>query len=223
MVGVGVTVSEITERRRAETALQEHARALAEAARQKDEFLAMLSHELRNPLAPIRTAVGLLRRAENQDDISATAHDVIDRQVTHMTRLLDDLLDVARITSGRINLNLHDVDLREVVKDAIESVGNLLTARRHALLTSVPPGPVAVRGDATRLVQVVVNLLNNAAKYTNEGGTITLDIMSEGPNAVVRVRDTGMGIPPRLLPRSSICSRRTNERSIALRVGWASA
>ena len=118
-----------------------------------------------------------------------------------MTRLLDDLLDVARITSGRINLNLQDVDLREVVKDATESVGNLLTARRHTLLTSVPPGPVAIRGDVTRLVQVVVNLLNNAAKYTNEGGTITLDIMSEEPNAVVRVRDTGTGIPVRLISR----------------------
>ena len=201
VVGVGVAISEITERRRAETALQEHARALAEAARQKDEFLAMLSHELRNPLAPIRTALGLLRRTEPQDEISATAHDVIDRQVTHMTRLLDDLLDVARITSGRINLNLQDVDLREIVKDATESVGNLLTARRHTLLTSVPPGPVAIRGDVTRLVQVVVNLLNNAAKYTNEGGTITLDIMSEEPNAVVRVRDTGTGIPVRLISR----------------------
>ena len=106
VVGVGVAVSEITERRRAETALQEHARALAEAARQKDEFLAMLSHELRNPLAPIRTALGLLRRAEPRTRSRATAHDVIDRQVTHMARLLDDLLDVARITSGRINLNL---------------------------------------------------------------------------------------------------------------------
>lgn len=201
VVGVGVAISEITERRRAESALQENARALAEAARQKDDFLAMLSHELRNPLAPIRTALGLLRRAGPQDAISAAAHDVIDRQVTHMTRLLDDLLDVARITSGRINLNMQDVDLREVVQDAIETVRSLMTARRHTLLTSVPPGQVAVRGDVTRLVQVVVNLLNNAAKYMNEGGTITLGIMSEGPHAVVRVEDTGVGIPPRLLPK----------------------
>jgi PAS domain S-box-containing protein len=201
VVGVGVAMAEITHRRRAEAALREQATALADMARQKDEFLAMLSHELRNPLAPIRTALELLRRSGAIDRTSATAHDVIDRQVTHLARLLDDLLDVARITSGRINLKMESVDVRRIVGDAIDSTANLITARRHRLETSLPAHPVTIQGDVTRLVQVLVNLLNNAAKYTNEGGTIRVAVTSEDRSAVLRVADTGMGIPARLLPK----------------------
>lgn len=201
VLGVGVTVAEVTERRRAEKALREHANALTDVARQKDEFLAMLSHELRNPLAPIRTALELLRRGGAQDDISAHAHDVIDRQATHMARLLDDLLDVSRITSGRINLTMENVDVCRVVAEAIEGAGHLIAARRHRLETWLPPHPAIVRGDAMRLVQVLVNLLTNAAKYTDEGGTVGLNVTTEGGWVVLHVTDTGMGIPARLLPK----------------------
>ena len=201
VVGVGVAVADITERRHAEAALHEHAAALAEMARQKDEFLAMLSHELRTPLAPIRTALELLRRAGTSDEIAERAHDVIDRQVTHLARLVDDLLDVARITSGRIHLDMEAVGVSRIVADAIDSVGNLIAARHHRLETSVPEEPLTIWGDQTRLVQVLVNLLSNAAKYTHEGGTIRLIVTSDDRDAVFRVTDTGMGIPARLLPK----------------------
>jgi two-component system CheB/CheR fusion protein len=193
--------AELSERERAEAEARGHADALADAARQKDEFLAMLGHELRNPLAPIRTALELLRRERPEDQISKSAYEVMDRQVAHMARLLDDLLDVARITSGRINLNMQPIDLRRVVGDAIESVRSLIQARHHRLETTMPPRVVRVVGDETRLVQVIVNLLNNAAKYTNDGGTIRVTVTDNGRNAEVHVVDTGTGISPRLLPK----------------------
>ena len=174
---------------------------LQDVARQKDEFLAMLGHELRNPLAPIRTALDLLRRSAAPLDISANAHDVIDRQITHMARLIDDLLDVARITTGQIDLKMEVVNVQRVVTDAIDGAAHLIAARRHRLETSLPNEPLTIRGDVTRLVQVLVNLLNNAAKYTNEGGTIRLDVTSENDHVVLRVTDTGVGISPRLLPK----------------------
>jgi PAS domain S-box-containing protein len=201
LVGVGLAVTEITERKRAEAALREHATMMADVARQKDEFLAMLGHELRNPLAPIRTALELLRRAGAPDQVSRSAHEVIGRQVTHMVHLVDDLLDVARITRGRVNLSMEVVDINRVVADAVDTVRPLITARRHLLETSVPPGTLLVHGDVTRLVQVLVNLLNNAAKYTSEAGTIRLSVTAEDGYAVVRVADTGHGIPARLLPK----------------------
>jgi signal transduction histidine kinase len=192
---------ELAERQRAEAALREHAAALADVARQKDEFLAMLSHEMRNPLAPIRTALELLGRAGLKDGTSADAYDVIDRQITHLSRLLDDLLDVARITTGRVNLRMETIDVLRVVEDAIDSTRDLILARRHRFDTSLPEAPLTIRGDPTRLAQVLVNLLNNAAKYTAEAGTIRLRVTSEDGHAVVRVTDTGAGIPPRLLPK----------------------
>jgi PAS domain S-box-containing protein len=201
VIGIGVFVTEMTEHKRAEAVLRGHAAELAEAARQKDEFLAMLGHELRNPLAPIRTALSLLRRSGSQDPLVLRAHEVMDRQITHMVRLLDDLLDVARITSGRINLAVEDIDLREIVGEATDSVRGLIEARHHHLETSLSPHPIRVRGDGTRLVQVVVNLLNNAAKYTDEGGTIRVQVTAEPADAVLRVTDTGTGISARLLPK----------------------
>jgi signal transduction histidine kinase len=193
--------TELSERQRAEAEARGHADALADAARQKDEFLAMLGHELRNPLAPIRTALELLRRERPEDQISKSAYEVMDRQVGHMARLLDDLLDVARITSGRINLNMQPIDLRRVVGDAIESVRTLIQARHHRLDTIMPPRVVRVVGDETRLIQVFVNLLNNAIKYTNDGGTIKVTVTENGANAEVHVVDTGTGIAPSLLPK----------------------
>ena len=201
LVGIGLVAAEITEQKRAEAALREHATTLADVARQKDEFLAMLSHELRNPLAPIRTALELLRRAGAPDQISESAHEVIDRQIIHMVRLLDDLLDVARITRGRVSLLMEEVDLNRVVSDAVDTVRPLIAARRHALETSLADQTLLVHGDLTRLVQVLVNLLNNAAKYTNEAGTIRLSVSAEEGYAVLRVADTGLGIPARLLPK----------------------
>jgi PAS domain S-box-containing protein len=192
---------EVTERKRAEAALREQAAALADTARQKDEFLAMLGHELRNPLAPIRTALELLRRVGPQHAMARRAWDVIDRQITHMVRLLEDLLEVSRITSGRINLNIQEIDLRRIVTEAIESTRPLIEARHHYLETVVPDRPLVVRGDGTRLVQVLVNLLNNAAKYTDEGGTIRVVVDDRGGEAILRVIDNGAGISPRLLPK----------------------
>ncbi|PWT84866.1 MAG: hypothetical protein C5B57_04050 [Blastocatellia bacterium] len=201
IVGLGIFVSEVTERKKAEIALREQAAALVETARQKDEFIAMLSHELRNPLAPVRSALELLRRFGPQNAIAASTFDVMERQIKHMVRLLDDLLDVSRITSGRIRLNMQVIDMRQIVGEGIESARSVIDRRRHRLETVLPPEPLFVRGDATRLVQVLVNLLNNAAKYTPEGGTISLAATADGAQALLRVADTGAGISPRLLPR----------------------
>jgi PAS domain S-box-containing protein len=172
-----------------------------EADRRKDEFLAMLAHELRNPLAPIRNAVELLRLAEPLGPPLHRAREVIGRQVQHMSRLVDDLLDLSRIRRGKILLRREPVDLGEVVAGAVEASRPLLEARRHGLEVSAPAGPLRVVGDPTRLVQVVLNLLNNAGKYTPEGGHVGLCVGREGGEAVVRVRDDGVGIAADLLPR----------------------
>lgn len=201
VVGVGLVVAEITERKRAEAALREHASMMADLARQKDEFLAMLSHELRNPLAPIRTALELLHRSNATDAVSSNAREVIGRQITHMIRLLDDLLDVARITRGRVSLAKETVDIRRIVADAVDTAAPLLAARRQQLESSVPAAPLLVQADVTRLVQVLVNLLNNASKFSDEGSTIRLSAASQGDSAVLRVEDRGAGIPARLLPK----------------------
>ncbi len=193
--------TELAERRKVEGDLREHAEALADAARQKEEFLAMLGHELRNPLAPLRTALELSRRIGTDDPVLLNAQAVMERQVAHMARLLDDVLDVSRITSGRIRLDYQHFDLRNVVAEAVDSARPLLDARRHRLRVSVGEDPLTVRGDMTRLVQVLVNLLDNAAKYTDEGGEIEVTAVRERMQAVVRVIDTGVGIAPRLLPK----------------------
>ena len=201
VIGIGLVVVEITERKRAEAALREHAALMEDLARQKDEFLAMLSHELRNPLAPIRTALELLDRSGATNDVSRQAHDVIGRQITHMVRLLDDLLDVARITRGRVSLAKEAVDVGRVVADAVDTARPLLEARQQRLETSASSEPLLVQGDLTRLVQVLVNLLHNAAKFSEPGATIRLSTNREDDWAVLRVADTGAGIPARLLPK----------------------
>jgi CheY-like chemotaxis protein/anti-sigma regulatory factor (Ser/Thr protein kinase) len=174
---------------------------LADLHRRKDEFLAMLSHELRNPLAPILNAVQLLRLQENEGALQQEARTIIERQVGQLTRLIDDLLEVSRITTGRIHLHQERVLLNGIVTNAVETVGPLIGRLRHSLNISSSPQPILVYGDAARLEQVVVNLLTNAAKYTDEGGNIWLSLEQEGDEAVLRVRDTGVGIAPELLPR----------------------
>jgi signal transduction histidine kinase/DNA-binding response OmpR family regulator len=175
-------------------------RDVQQADRQKNEFLSMLSHELRNPLAPIRNAVYLVRqRAQDRPDLRDVCN-LIDRQVQHLVRLVDDLLDISRITRGKIRLQTEPVDLATVVIRAVETTRPLIDARRHELTVSLPEEPVWVEGDPVRLAQVLGNLLNNAAKYTEEGGRIWLTAERSGPEAVFRVRDTGIGIPPDMLP-----------------------
>jgi PAS domain S-box-containing protein len=188
-VGIGL---DITDRKRYEEALQE-------ADRRKDEFLAMLAHELRNPLAPIRTAAQVIRLLGTSDANVRRSAEMVERQVQHLTRLVDDLLDVSRITRGKIKLRKEPVELAAVVARAVETARPLLDARAHELTVTLPPEAVRLEADATRLAQVVGNLLANAAKYTAEGGHVWLTAEREGGTAVLRVRDTGVGIPPDML------------------------
>jgi PAS domain S-box-containing protein len=175
--------------------------ALRHANRRKDEFLATLAHELRNPLAPIRSAAELLKRSRAPDRQVQTASDIIDRQVHHMVRLVDDLLDVSRITLGQVNLRDETVSLGAVLTDAIEAARPAIEAAEHRLTVQLPAHSMQIQGDGTRLSQVFQNLLNNAAKYTPKGGSITLYVEREGVEARVRVRDTGIGIPAALQSR----------------------
>ena len=171
------------------------------ADKQKNEFLSMLAHELRNPLAPIRNAVSVLRMHDEEKPEALWAQDVIDRQVTHMVRLVDDLLDVSRITRGKIRLECKNVCVGQIVHSAVETSRPLIDASGHQLTVSVPSEPLHVNADEARLSQVLSNLLNNAAKYTLPGGSIWLTAAREGDQAVFRVRDTGTGIPQEMLPR----------------------
>ncbi len=161
----------------------------------------MLSHELRSPLAPISNAVNLLRlRKDKHDLLQQKACTIIERQFTQLTRLVDDLMEVSRITTGRIHLQQERVNFNSVVADAVETVRPLMNQHRHELKLSLPTPTIWLYADAFRLVQVVVNLLINAAKYTADGGTIILSVQQEADEAVLRVRDTGVGISPELLP-----------------------
>jgi PAS domain S-box-containing protein len=189
------------ERKRLEGELRLRVGELADADRRKDEFLAMLAHELRNPLAPVRNAVQVLRMKCTDDPLVERMAEMMGRQVGHMSRLVDDLLDVSRITRGRVNLRRERVELATVVARAVESVRPLIDARGHELSISVPNEPVHLDADMTRLVQILGNLLNNASKYTPEGGHIWLTAYREGDDAVVIVRDNGIGIPAEMLPR----------------------
>jgi signal transduction histidine kinase/DNA-binding response OmpR family regulator len=170
-----------------------------EANRQKNEFLSMLAHELRNPLAPIRTAVHVLRMEGTDARQQGLARDIIDRQVKQLVRLVDDLLDISRITRGKISLKLEPVPVATVVAAAVEASRPAVEARQHRLDVSLTPKPLWVHGDAARLAQILTNLLNNAAKYTDEGGHIWLTAGQENGEVLVRVRDTGVGIPGEML------------------------
>jgi signal transduction histidine kinase len=175
---------------------------IQQADRQKNEFLSMLAHELRNPLAPIRNAAAILRTADDDPVNRRWAACVIDRQVCHMVRMVDDLLDISRINRGKIRLRRETVDLADIIAQAVEASRPDVASRRHDLTVVLPPDPPRVDGDPTRLAQVVTNLLNNAAKYTEPGGRIRLAVETDGGpfgDAVIRVRDTGIGIPPDML------------------------
>jgi signal transduction histidine kinase len=183
------------ERARAEVALRQSEASLQEADRRKDEFLATLAHELRNPLAPIRNALHLLRMAPDRVSVERV-HGMLDRQVTHMVRLLDELLEVSRISRGVIELQRRRLDLAAVVADAVEGSRPSIAHGQHHLELSIPPEPVFVEGDAMRLAQVLCNLLNNAARYSDPGGRVALTLRMVGAEAVVEVSDTGIGIAP---------------------------
>jgi signal transduction histidine kinase len=185
--------TEVTERARVELALKE-------ADRHKDEFLAMLAHELRNPLAPIRNAVQLMHRRSIEDPQLAWSRDIIERQLAHLTRLVDDLLDVSRITRGKINLNKEVIEIGALVARTVETVQPLIEERGHTLAVQLPGGILAVLGDPTRLSQALGNVLGNAAKYTERGGRITLTAIQLDSEVEIRVRDSGIGIPAELMP-----------------------
>jgi len=174
---------------------------LLEADHRKDEFLATLAHELRNPLAPISNALQLLRLSDDVSPAVVQVREVMERQVNHMVRLIDDLLEVSRITRGKTELRKEMVNLTSVIGNAVETSRPLIEAAGHQLAITISPGPMTLEGDAVRLAQVVANLLNNAAKYTDPGGQIWLTARREEGNAVVSVRDTGVGIPAEMLPR----------------------
>ena len=185
---------------------QEAAMRLAEAARMKDEFLAMLAHELRNPLAPIRIAVQILTGPDmSHSSISQSslrrAREIVDRQVQHLTRLLDDLLDVSRITTGKIELRKQPVELATALANALDVSRSLLDERKHSLSVSLPHDPIFVVADPLRLEQVITNLVNNAARYTPPSGHIDVTVTRQNADAVLRVRDDGIGMPDDLVPR----------------------
>ncbi|MBA3504769.1 MAG: response regulator [Betaproteobacteria bacterium] len=199
------THTDVTEQREMANKITQQAEQLAGESRRKDEFLAMLSHELRNPLAPIRSAVHLLRMHErgNQNAIQQKAREIIERQVANLTKLVGDLLEVSRVVSGRIHLDLTTLDLSQVVKHAVETATPLINQHKHELVLHLCDEPIWTNVDATRMEEVLINLLNNAAKFTPDGGRI--EVWCEGiPDdkvVQVRVRDNGMGIDEKLLPR----------------------
>ncbi|HYG62766.1 MAG TPA: ATP-binding protein [Thermoanaerobaculia bacterium] len=197
--GFAKILRDYTERKRLDEELQSRAEALARADRAKDEFLAVLAHELRNPMAPIFNALHLLDRHPGDERTERQAKSIIERQVRQLARLIDDLLDVSRITLNKIELRKERVELHRIVENAVQTAYPLIDARRHELTQSLPAETVWLEGDATRLEQVVANLLNNAAKYTEPGGRIHIGAERQRDQVVLRVRDTGVGIPPELL------------------------
>ncbi|HKX41102.1 MAG TPA: ATP-binding protein [Burkholderiaceae bacterium] len=180
-------------------ALRRAREALSAADKRKDEFLATLAHELRNPLAPLKTGIELLQSTASGDPQVKSVLPMMDRQMTHLVKLVDDLLDVSRITSGKIVLNRERLDLRSVVQLGLESCEPTITASRHRLVVRMPPEPVWITGDSARLAQVVLNVVGNAAKYTPAGGRIELRLEAQSSTATLTVADTGLGIPADML------------------------
>jgi len=208
IVGASKIARNISERKASEQAqqrtigeLKRAEEALRDADRRKDEFLAVLAHELRNPLAPIRYAVAMARKTGGRESERMQAQGIIERQVAHMSRLLDDLLDVSRITRGTLVLRRSSVDFAAVVAPALEAARPLIEAHGHSLTVKLPEKPVLLVADPVRLAQVLANLLINAAKYTDAGGCIELEARQEGSELVVAVRDNGIGISAEMMPR----------------------
>lgn len=193
VTGIMKIMSDVTARLKAEDALRN-------AGRAKDEFLATLAHELRNPLAPLRNAIEILRLQGMQTPESQWAVDIMSRQMQQMTRLIDDLLDIARITGNKLELKKEVIDLSDVLRVAIETSKPLIESSGHEFSVSLPQHPIYLKGDVVRIAQAISNLLNNAAKYTESGGHIWLSAESRGREAVIIVRDTGIGITAEMLP-----------------------
>jgi PAS domain S-box-containing protein len=194
ITGEVVVFRDVTARRAAELVREE-------GERRKDEFLAMLAHELRNPLAPIASALHVLSIVENDPAAALKARQIMQRQVNHLVRLVDDLLDVSRITRGKIGLQRERVDLAEIIQRAVETVQPLVNAQQHRLAVNVPAEPIVLHADPIRMAQVLGNLLNNAAKYTKPGGWIELCAVRDGDDVELRVRDNGLGMSPEMLAR----------------------
>lgn len=192
ITGVLVVARDVTERERLESELKARVEELAERDRRKNEYLATLAHELRNPLAPVLNAVAILQSRPSEAE-SVRAREMIERQVGHMRRLIDDLLDAARVTEGKIALDRETMDLRDAARAAADSVRPAMDRRDHRLVLSVPQRPVHVSADETRIEQVLTNLLDNAAKYTQPGGRVDLEMEVSEAEAMVRIRDTGEG------------------------------
>jgi PAS domain S-box-containing protein len=191
--GYAKVTRDMSERKRLE--------ALEEARGHMSQFLAMLAHELRNPLAPLRNVAGVMRDLESGNTRLRWCREVLDRQLTHLARLVEDLLDVGRITTGQVLLRFEPVQLEDVLQQAVEDATPFVDRRRHTLELIIPDSGLWVKGDRTRLAQVLINLLDNSAKYTPEGGHIRITAESEDGYAVVRIMDNGRGIPAKLLPK----------------------
>jgi signal transduction histidine kinase len=185
---------EIAERRAAEAALRQ-------VDRRKDEFLATLAHELRNPLAPLKNGLDILRLANATPERIAQVRSLMERQLLQLTRLVDDLLDVSRISTGKLVVRRERLPLQPIVQNAVDTARPLIEARQHTLDIALPEDPIVVDADATRLAQLIGNLLNNAAKYTPPGGRIRLDVAVRAPDVAIEVSDTGIGIPPDMVER----------------------
>ncbi len=189
--GFAKVTRDLSERKRMEN--------LEDEGRHLTEFLAMLAHELRNPLAPIRSAASILGAQPNLSPQAAWCRDVIERQALHLTRLVDDLLDVSRITRGKLLMQTTTIDVNEAVHRAVEAVRPLVEQRGHRLELDLARAPILMNGDLTRITQVVINLLNNAAKYTRPGGELRIETQVDRDNALIRVKDNGEGISPETL------------------------
>ena len=199
--GFAKVLRDTTDRKHLEMELRRQAEELAESNRRKDEFLAMLSHELRNPLAPVLNSVQVLRRAPHDPTLVEFAGSLVERQVLHMARLIDDLLDVTRLTHGKVQIRKEQVELLALVQRSAESVRPLMCDRKHEFRVKVSDRPIWIEGDPIRLDQILVNLLNNAAEFTEPGGRIEISIEKLCSDAVIRVKDDGIGIAADLLPR----------------------
>ncbi|MDB5966154.1 MAG: response regulator, partial [Polaromonas sp.] len=201
VVAIAGTTRDVTDRHMAEQAIADQAERLAALDRTKDEFLATLSHELRNPLAPLRNSIALLRRSRTTDRSSSKVYEVMERQVNHIVRLVDDLLEVSRISRGTLSLRKEPVELATVVRNALETCDAHIRAAGHALVLDLPKEPLWLEGDPVRLAQILANLLDNAAKYADDGGSIVVRSSRDGNMAAVSVTDNGFGIAPDKLPR----------------------
>jgi PAS domain S-box-containing protein len=218
VVGASKVARDITDQKVAEEMLRE-------AAQRKDQFIALLAHELRNPLAPLRSGLQVMRQAEGNASVIAQARDMMERQLGHMVRLIDDLLDIARIGQNKMELRRARLLLTDVVSSAIETIRPAIEEAGHELIVSLPPEPVYLDADLTRLAQVFSNLLSNSAKYTEHGGRIWLSAQRQDNDLVVMVRDTGIGIPAAALPRIfdmfSQADRNTERTTGGLGIGLA--